>query len=770
MNAIAQQRTIVTATPNRLALETMSKTAREAGRVWAVRQWAAELAAQAPARNYREQLRAIYDGVLERWAYVMEPDEMVYGTASALIRFMTNTDANAPGQDPLKVNISAMPKRRKGFGDCDDVATLIAALAVSIGMPRVYFRVARGNAGAHVSVTVVTPKGQVVDVDPVGHPDHKFGWSLPASNVVYYDINTLRPSQQPLAGPETMNAPVHMPETYFIAPGNSIAGADRNGHWAAVAESDFDGPRVLSLPMREWNLARRGVMLDGMSGVDEMGRHYEYNAQNDTWLNKTGHRDNADFGTVEAFTGRRSRSQRKQARRKRRKKIRAGFRRVVQRVGKGFRKVLSRIMQSRWVQSAIGGILQAWGVPRRLTKSILAMGGKFIENGGIVAFIKKLRNNRKAAFQMIAAAAKSALGSAAGPVIKKLIAKMQRRRMSGFAGHDFVPMHGMAAVADHEAAGQNVGTGYMIRNRCPRTGRTSRPFRAAPIVALRGVYGAFEAGDDDIAAKPTPGKWYRIQKDDNQVNVAERAYGTKGQDNYTRQKWMVYIPANAVYIDKGNANKMWPTGRISFLPKWHADPAKAIKGQSGNAYAVIWMPEHEGDDPPDPADDPTDDPTRGPRGFPGEAGSAGTPGLPGSIGPAGEAGGRGKRGPAGPIGPAGPGGEGDGQTGPAGQAGDQGIPGIQGEVGPAGIPGIQGEPGPAGQGAGDPVPGPQGIPGLPGAQGVPGVDGQAGAPGQDGAQGVPGIQGPAGEGGTGSKIPPVAVALLLSFVAGGFKL
>jgi len=275
MNApVATQRTIVTDNPNRLALETMSKTARAAGRVWAVRKWAADLAAQAPARNYREQLRAIYDGVLRRCSYVMEPDEMIYGSPAALICWMVATDANAPGRDPTTLDISWMPNRRKGFGDCDDVSTLIAALAIGIGMQKIYFRVARGNAGAHVSVTVVTPKGQIVDVDPVGHPDHQFGWSAPSSNVTYYDINTLQPSSQPLAGAETMNAPARMPETYFVAPGNAMAGGDLNGHWAAVAETDFDGPRVLTMPMRQWNLARRGVMLDGMSGIDEMGRVY----------------------------------------------------------------------------------------------------------------------------------------------------------------------------------------------------------------------------------------------------------------------------------------------------------------------------------------------------------------------------------------------------------------------------------------------------------------------------------------------------------------
>jgi hypothetical protein len=756
------QRTIVTSTPNRLALQTMSKTARAAGRVWAVRTWAADLAAQAPARNYREQLRALYEGVLARWAYVREPDEMIYGTPTALIRWMVATDANAPGQDPLRVNIAAMPRHRKGFGDCDDVATLIAALAISIGMPRVLFRVARGNAGAHVSVTVVTPTKEVVDVDPVGHPDHDFGWSAPSRDVVYYDVDTLRPSATPMGGTETMNAPVNMPETFFVAPGNALAGGDANGHWCAVAQDDFDGPRVLSLPMREWEMARKGVMVGGMSGVDENGRKYEYNAQNDTWVNVEGHRDNAEFGTVEVFSGRRSRAERRQVRRKRRSKRRAKFRRVVKRLGKGFRKRLAKMMNSKWIQNAIGGILQAWGVPRRLTKAVIAMGGKFIEDGGIVKFIKKLRTNKKAAFQMIAAAAKSALGSAAGPVVKKLLEKLKSRRMSGFAGgHDFVPMHGLAAVADHDAQPDNIGTGYMIQNQCTRTGRKSRPFRAAPIVALRGVYGALEEGDNDITTTPVPGKHYRIQKGDNQVKVAQKAYGTSGQDNYTRQKWMVYAKANAPIIDPGNANKMWPKGRISFMPKWSADPAAAIRGESGNAYAVIWMPEHEGDEPPDPVDDDPvdDDPTRGPRGFPGAAGS------PGSIGPSGTPG---SIGPRGPTGPRGAGGEGGGGVGPAGKTG---IPGIKGERGPAGVPGIQGERGPAGQGAGDPVPGPRGEPGAPGVAGEPG------SPGQDGAQGVPGEQGPQGpqgppgtaaEGG-GSSIPPLAVALLLSFVGGGLK-
>jgi hypothetical protein len=129
----------------------------------------------------------IYQFLCHRWRYVMEPEEFVHGTARSLIAHVAGTKYNAPGEDPATVDLSAMPLREHGWGDCDDVATITAALVMAIGLPA-FFRVCQGSGGAHVSVVARLPNRQGVSLDPVGYPHHPFGWAMPAPEISYYDI------------------------------------------------------------------------------------------------------------------------------------------------------------------------------------------------------------------------------------------------------------------------------------------------------------------------------------------------------------------------------------------------------------------------------------------------------------------------------------------------------------------------------------------------------------------------------------------------------
>ncbi len=178
-----------TTEPHRVTLDTMRATALEASRTWAIRELAARIATRAGPRDYVGQLRMIYQFIIHRWRYVMEPEEFIHGTARSMLAHVAGTKYNAPGEDPATVDLSAMPLKEHGWGDCDDVATLTASLVAAIGL-RAYFRVGSGEAGAHVSVVARLPKGKGVSVDPVGHPKHPFGWVMKAPRVKYYDVQT----------------------------------------------------------------------------------------------------------------------------------------------------------------------------------------------------------------------------------------------------------------------------------------------------------------------------------------------------------------------------------------------------------------------------------------------------------------------------------------------------------------------------------------------------------------------------------------------------
>lgn len=794
MTAVRHTR-IQTRQPHKTALEVMAKTAREAARVWSIREFAAVIATRAGPRDYIGQLRELYNQMTTRWRYVMEPDEFVHGNADRLIEYVLGTKYNAPGQDPKRVNLAAMPTTHKGWGDCDDASEVVAALALAIGMPEVYFRVAENRGGAHVSVVVKTPKGEMVSVDPVGYPNHPFGWAMKAERVRLFDVT--KQGTGPMGSIDGETTMQHA-ETYFIDPGNQLSGGTRRGHWCATSRNDIDGPRALTVPMRQYRSLKQGIVRDGMSGVDENGKIYRYSSDQDLWVDRrlagcpALQKPIAMGGVIDEYetpysgvieyplAGRRSRAARKARREKRRKKP-SRFRKFFQRVGKGFRKVLAKILNSKWVQRIVAGILQAWGVPMRLTRGVIAAGASIIEQGGLTGFIRLLRKDKKAAMKMIAAAGKAGLKGAGIDVEewkkkgkKKLRDRMGRRGMRGL--EDVVPVDpglvGMGALYDHEALPDHVGTGYSLQQRSSR-GRMSRPFSAAPVVAFTGAMGVVEIGDNDIATVPTPGKWYQIDPNvaRSLAKTASIAYGTKGGTNLKRQQWINRVKANQYAFDPTAVDNLHPNGKITFMPRFSADPAQAVKGVPGKHWATIWIPERDGDEPPEVIPDIPDTPGEDPQTEipdtvdPVDPGTSELPqtdpvdpvdpvdpidpdpgdptdsivGPPGPMGPAGAMGPSGTMGPSGAMGPAGP----------------RGVPGV-GE----GQPGEQGAMGPAGE---------PGSIGPAGRAGAVGPEGSVGPMGPAGPAGPMGPAGPAGEGGTGGGVPGWVPLVAALFIGGVFK-
>jgi hypothetical protein len=805
----------------------MGETAVAASKTWPFVEWARRIATLAPPRDYIGQLEAIYNRILQVWRYVGESDEWIHGSPESLIKHVIGSKYSAPGVDPLRVSIADLPlsKRTKGFGDCDDVATLVAAAALGVGM-RPFWRVAKSEGSAHVSVLVVTQRGQVVSVDPVGHPSAGFGWAAPGMVEVYSlegrplwkgPAGKLR--RESLAGAEPMySGPIAEPETYFLRD-QTLRGATCRGHWCAVAKEDTDGPRVISVPERAARSFERGVALDGVEGVDELGKHYTYDGNRDLWVDNRLRRTRLgqiaeEQGGVVPLEGRR-RDKRRARRKKRRaarlakmsprrRKRRARVRKFFQRVGKGIRKVVGKVMQSKWVQNIIGGILNVYGVPRRLTVGVLQAGGYFIEKLGIVGFIKMLKKDKKKAMQIIAAAGKSGLKSAGLDLdalkkrgkqkgremmrsgMKKGMSAL-KNRFSGFGAVDMdtgLPLNGLEAMA---VQGPQHGVQFSLRQRGLRGG-LSKPFYAQPVVAIAGVRGLGMAGESDISPVPVPGKWYRPKFGDNLLKVAGAAWNLgAGKDRYTKAKWIDKSPPNQ-RVHVGKPDNLFPNGKVSFMPIWASDIAGNIAGNPGNTYAILWIPEDPGDLPsnkipdlpddgktlpdlpdgdkddidpnqdklPDDDDDGTDDTTI-PDDQVDPNKDTSDPSLPKDKDdddtdeddhkddlPDDTT-------PKDPtIGPRGPAGE----MGPAGPSGPPGRPGPRGPAGPGGA----GSLGPRG------AAGPAGPPGPPGAPGMPGI------PGAIGPSGPAGPAGPAGADGTGgSSTPAWFIMAALGVLGGGFS-
>lgn len=526
----------------------MARAALATGETPTMRRLFARLAARAGPRDYRGQLGELFREIVKRWRYVAEPGEWVSGTPRAVLGNVLGL-SHWPGLDPLNADVLSLPDdpTRRGWGDCDDVATLTAAGAHALGM-RPFFRVARGPDGAHVSVTVITPAGERVELDPVGHPDHGPGWALegPEIQISHYDLTkgreTMALGADPSAWRDSIERYAPQFEPYDVD--------DEEAHAAIVHPGDMLGERILTLPdhlARRW---ARGVVVDETPAVDQFGDLHVYDADTDLWLPPA-----LAFGRLGRRRGRR-RGERVQMRQRRRRR----WQQRVQRVAQPLRRVGARVLSIPALQQAIASSLQATGTPVPVTMALLKAAAGVLRSGGILKLYKMARRNPRAAMQLLAQQA----------------AKVRGANMAGI-----LPGGPPLELVDP--------SGVVMA--------------AAPIRLLVGSVGAPSFGSVETTPTPTAGSWYRVQGGDNLLDITRAAYPVANQDSAARlerARWIADANANAVYkrAPKNEfEEKHFPGGLPRLVPIWAPD-FTAVQGASGGAFPLLWIPPSAGVEPP----------------------------------------------------------------------------------------------------------------------------------------------------------------------------
>lgn len=567
-------------------LRIMGKVARESARTWTMREWASRLATRAPPRDYLAQLRELYKGILKRWRYVQEPGEWIFGRPRSLLGFALGANYNLNAKtcpSPERCDVEATTWKEKGWGDCDDVAALAAAGALAIGMPEVLFRVATWGGGAHVNAVARTPRGKWVSIDPVGHPDHGFGWALDpqGGSVLWFDLDA-----NPVTGP----APA--------APANSGGGASMNGeatymggldgiprralqrrHVVLTRRGDTRGPRLLTMPGFHHRLFRRGIVYDRTPAVDQFGDAYQYMSGSDVWAPMRGY----------SPLGRRRRRKRSRFRKRwarRFKKIKKG---PIGKAFRAYRKVKGRIkawiLERPLVQNAVGAILQIWGVPLNVTKNVLSHHAKKIRRGGALHILKlALKGKWKLLGRTLLGDAAQFLPKRLRKRLAKRFPKLKTMLLQGFDGQY------EEGDADHEWVMEQGGRSYPV----------------APVSMMMGADNMYEMGQLEVQSTPTPGAYYKIAKGDNLPNIAQRAFGVTGGARLKASQMI----SNSKYNKRFHrptkskfAKKYYGETIVSMYPEWtddlyaQANPAGA-RPPKGSYYATIWIPPAANVEPP----------------------------------------------------------------------------------------------------------------------------------------------------------------------------
>jgi len=124
--------------------------------------------------------------------------------------------------------------------------------------------------------------------------------------------------------------------------------------------------------------------------------------------------------------------------------------------------------------------------------------------------------------------------------------------------------------------------------------------RAGPVNGIR----AAEDWDVWRWRNPQSFRFYKIQRGDNLLTVAGKAYGlSAGTKRLHAAQFINCHPFNRRFWDSSLAHSSWwPHGRILFNPRFDRDVAKQArtkvsypsgKSPSGDAYAMIWIPNDE---------------------------------------------------------------------------------------------------------------------------------------------------------------------------------
>jgi hypothetical protein len=426
--------TIRTSDPNGVALAAMSRAAVEAARQWTMQEWAGRLAARAQPRDYVGQLEQLYHGIIERWRYVKEPGERVPGNADALLGTVLGCDYNRGPRCPSnhQCDVEGTQWRECGWGDCDDVAALTAAGALAMGM-RPYFRIVPG----HVSVVVETPRGEYVSLDPVGHPDHPFGWAAPGPAQHYPVANEA--TMQPFAGNPTGQY-----------------------HFAAVPEHDNLGPRILAMPGWAARYFRAGLAIDNTPAVDQFGRGWRYDGPTDTWV-PAGQVAPVAAYVQQQLAGLPFGAVRRRppgVRLRRRRNVGRVLRRIVrgvQNVGRKVANVGGQISRNPVLRELVAQGGQAFGVPPQVTRGVMKGAGALNQRTG-GRFLSLVRRDPRAALSTAAQAAAAAASGVSTPFgcveLHQMGGVYHAAPVLGFVGVDGVHAFGALDIAAEPTPGQ----------------------------------------------------------------------------------------------------------------------------------------------------------------------------------------------------------------------------------------------------------------------------------------------------------------------------
>jgi len=396
----------------------MGRASVEAANTFAMREWAAQAATKAPPKDYIGQLRELYDLILSRWRYVQETGEWVHAGADGILGIVLGLKYNLPeGADPKRATISRVPANQLGWGDCDDVSEVVAAGVLALGM-RPLFRTVVGPRGGHVSVVAITPLGERVSLDPVGHPAHPFGWMMPANGKIetYWDTTA-------------KVIPLHnSPEMQMSG---DLGRCDMQSvNKTALLRAGRTSRKPIHIPTQVVEMRRglftpdviavRGGFLsgtearDGLEGDDNHGQGWILDGVNQVW------RSTEDIDDPEHLAGIAD------IRRRWKKRAKAVLK-VGKKVHRLHNKVAAKALGSKVGRRLVGSVLTAYGVPPQATSAVMKAASSIIEQGGVIGFVRKLKKDPKFARQMIAKAVKDGL-LASGmipPRAKKLLSDIE---------------------------------------------------------------------------------------------------------------------------------------------------------------------------------------------------------------------------------------------------------------------------------------------------------------------------------------------------------
>ena len=604
-----------TAEPLRDTLAVMGRTARAAAATWTMQEHVGRLAATAGPRDYVGQLRALYDDVCRRWRYVQEPGERVPGTAAALLGYVLGASYNAGPScpDPENCDLERTPWPSKGFGDCDDVSCYIAAGALAMGLtPR--WRVVHFGGGAHVSVVVETPTGARVSVDPVGHPDHGFGWALQpaAGSVALYNLD----GQAEGAAMQSMAGIT----TWHDGPKRGIRVGAKRPHLVVVRPNDDRGARVLAMPMWAARAFKRGHVVPRARAYDQFGELYEYSAANDLWAPPGSSEHLPMGGRSERKARRAARRQRRQVKRSARKrkrkarwqgfkkkvkgffvKLRKGLARVLEKISqskiaKFFRKLKSKFLRNPLIRGAISTVLKAFGVPKAAVVAVMEREASLADRGGRSHLAALVASGKWGDVAKMVGGSFIDAGKAGAKALipGSNLLDAAKNVATGFKG--LSGFEGEALAGLHESAG--------TRYRCAQNGRQ---YHVAPVAALTGVHGVYLSGQLEVAEEPASGRWYRIRAGDTLFGVVTAAFGVgPGGERLKIAKWINASAANKCLHTTAipDTEKKWFGGsRISFMPVFSCSQESQSRCEGGSCYGLLWIAPAAGVEPPEAPDD-----------------------------------------------------------------------------------------------------------------------------------------------------------------------